>query len=198
MAAVGAHVFRVALPAGDEGDAVGKEEAHERMADLSGARRILQKAMATEAGIFDEAVALGYRFHTVSHHATRVPHFLGELPLVGEAIRVRREDQRMPAADADVLVHAVAIAEADIRVMAKEARQGVPHVRGSAVLCEVVCSAPAASGAFVPPEHRVVDHVSPQRAAQSDPQRCRAHAPNCEFQRPSGSRVPTALPFSRW
>lgn len=142
--------------------------------------------MSAEAGVFHESVALRHRLHAVPEEPARVAHLLCEALLVRETIGGGWKNERMPTADADVFMHAVAVREPDVGVVAEEARERMADVRGPSVFGQVVRSTPAAP-ASVLSEYLVVDDMSPQRAAHSHPQRCRAHVRICEFDQLSGS-----------
>ena len=120
--------------------------------------------MTAEAGVFDEAIPRGDPMDAVAEQAAGVANLLVEDVAVRERIRRRREDERMAAPHADVLMMAVTPRQQDVCVMPQEARQRVPHVRERAVISQVWRAAPAGAAAGVRPEHTVVDRVTPKSA----------------------------------
>ena len=170
MSAVVGDVLRVALTVRHEADAVRQEETPQRMADLPLSRGVLQEAVTAVAGIFDEPLARRDRGHAMAEQPARVSNLLGEARGSREPVGPRREDQRVAAAHADVFVHAAAIREAHVGVMAEEARHCVPDVSPAAVLGQILDAAAAVSTLVSrSAEHIVVDDVAPELAADAEP-----------------------------
>lgn len=167
MPAIVAHVFRIAAAPADEADTVRGEEAEQRMTHLWSDVVVLEERMAAEAGVFNEAIARGDLVDAVAEQAAGVADFLVEDVAVRERIRRRREDERMSAPYADVLVMSVTPGEQYVSVMTQEARQRVPDVRERAVLCQVWCAAAARTAAPARLEQPVVHRVAPDRTAHA-------------------------------
>ena len=169
MTAIVADVFRIALPSCQESNAVCGEETEERMANLSLAVLLLEEAVTAVTGVLDETVSLGHGANTMTEQSARVSNLFREAIARGEAVRIRGVNEQVTAANANVLVHAVAVGEAHIGVVAQETGQRVPNVGPGSVLSQILITATAsACPSACVPEHLVVDHVSPQRAAEAD------------------------------
>jgi hypothetical protein len=65
--------------------------------------------------------------HAVTEQTAEIADFLLELSVCGVGIAVRRENERVPALDADILVMLVAIGHAHVRVVAEKAGQGMAN-----------------------------------------------------------------------
>ena len=165
MPAIAAYVLRIAASPADEADTVRGKEADQRMAHLWSDAVVFEERMAAEAGVFHEAIARGDRVDAVAEQAAGVADSLVEDVAVRERIRRRREDERMPASDADVLVMPVTPGEQHVGVVPQEARQRVPDMREGAVLCQVWCAAVARAALPARLEQPVVDGVAPDGAA---------------------------------
>lgn len=97
----------------------------------------LEERVSAAAGALDEPVSPCHLVHTVPEQSTGVPNALGEDASASERIRVPRKEERMAAADADVLAHAVTLGQQPVRVVTQEAAQRVPNVRRPAVGVQV-------------------------------------------------------------
>ena len=127
----------MAGPRRHEHDPVREEEAADRMADLVRAARRLQEAVTAATGVLDEAVACGHGADAMPEESAGVADLLRESVPVCERILELGVDQRVTAADADVLVNPVAVDEPDVRVMAQKTRQRMADMRCRAVVGQV-------------------------------------------------------------
>jgi hypothetical protein len=169
MAAVVADVLGVALPARQETNAVGGEEAEERVANPGGMVLLFQEAVTAVARVLDEPVSHGHGVDAMAEQPTGVSDLLGEALAMSKPVRTGRKNQRVTAPDADVLVHPVAIGETNIGMVAQETGERVPNVGSGSILAQILSAAAASPGsAGRPPEHLVVDDVPPQSAAETD------------------------------
>jgi hypothetical protein len=105
----------------------------------------------------------------------------------------------MTAPDAHVLVQAIALGQAYIRVMPKKAGERVAHMRGLAILPQVLrATAAVRDGSGHPPQHLVVDDVAPEGATETHPARRTSggilHVDQCVFWRLAGSTGYQKLP----
>ena len=119
--------------------------------------------------VLDEAVAQRHVLDPMTEQAAQVPDFLLELRLSVVGIVLFPEQQRMATDDADVLMTPVAIDEAPIDVVPKEALQRVADPGHGSVLPQVGRTAPAVSTlSRGRAKHAVVHVVSPQRAGRAE------------------------------
>ena len=105
----------------------------------------------------------------VPEQPAQVADLLAEAFTTGEGVDLLAIDERMSAAHAHVLVHAVAIYQAYVGVVAEETGERVADVGRRPVLGEV--RRPAAAAAAIAggvPEHFVIDHVAPDPAADPE------------------------------
>ena len=169
MAAVVADVFGITLPARQEANAVGREEADQRMADRAGVGLLFEETVTAVTGVLDETVPHSDGTDTMPEQPACVSNFLGEARAGGESIRAGWENQRVTAPDADVFVNAVAVGQAHICVMDEKTGQGMAHVCPGPVFTQILGAAAASAWpAARVLEHLVVDDVSPHRAAEAD------------------------------
>jgi hypothetical protein len=165
MPAIAAHVLRIAAAPADEADTVRGEEADQRMAHLWSDVGVLEERMAAEAGVFNEAIAPGDPVDAVAEQAAGVADLLIEDVAVRERVGRRREDERVPAPHAHVLVMPVAPGEQHVGVVPQEARERVPDTRDAAVLRQVRRAAAARAAHVCRPKDPVVHRVAPDSAA---------------------------------
>lgn len=169
MAAVVADVLGVALPARQEANAVGGEEAEERVANPAGMVLLFQEAVTAVARVLDEPVSHGHGVDAMTEQPTGISDLLGEALAMSKPVRTGGKNQRVTAANADVLVHPVAVGQTNIGMVAQETGERVPNVGSGSILAQILRAAPAPAGSVGrPPEHFVVNHVPPQRAAETD------------------------------
>lgn len=107
------------------------------MPDLVRAARGFQEAVTAAAGVLDEPVACGNGADAMPEESAGVADLLRESLPVCERILELGVDQRVTAADADVLVNPVAVDEPDVRVMAQKTRQRMADMRCRAVVGQV-------------------------------------------------------------
>jgi hypothetical protein len=88
-----------------------------------------QESVAASTRVLREAISGGHLRDAVSKYSAKVPHFLVELGGLGVRVAISGEEERMAALNADILVMAVALHQALIRVMAKEARERMTDPR---------------------------------------------------------------------
>jgi len=140
--------------------------ADRRMPDHAQAAFLSEKCVAASARILNEPVAFGDGDDAVAEQATQIPHLLAEQQRVRVPVAVGREQQRVTALDADVLVIAVARRETFVGVMAEEARQRVTDPCRGSVGAEVDLAATARPllASAEAAEVVVVDVVPPQGA----------------------------------
>jgi hypothetical protein len=86
--------------------------------------------MPASARVLSQPVALRDGDDVVAEEAAEIPDLLTEQQRVRVRIAIDREQERVSALDADVLVIAVASGEALVGVMAEKARQCVTDSRG--------------------------------------------------------------------
>lgn len=170
MAAILAQIFSIAAAPRQKADAMRGKETHQRMPDFACAARRLQETVPAVTRVFHEAVARRDRRNTVAEQPARISDLLGKVADLGKSVGAGRKDQGMTATDAHVLVHAVALGQAYIRVMPKKTGERVAHMRGLAILPQVL-SATAAARDGHPPQHLVVDDVTPDSATEAHPER---------------------------
>jgi hypothetical protein len=169
MAAVVAHVFRVCAAPSQKSDAVSGQDTDERMSDLFRLRLLFEKAVSAVTGKFNQPIALSDFFDSVPEKPAQIPDLFGEPRPFRESITHCGKHQRVATAHADVLVNAVAIRQTDICVVSEKAGERVPDVGARAVLIEVPqpALATAASSIAVMAKDLVIDHVTPESAAQA-------------------------------
>ena len=128
MAAVVADVLGVALPARQEANAVGGEEAEERMANPAGMVLLFQEAVPAVARVLDEPVSHGHGVDAMTEQPTGISDLLGEALAMSKPVRTGGKNQRVTAANAHVLVHPLAVGQTNIGMVAQETGERVPNV----------------------------------------------------------------------
>jgi hypothetical protein len=134
MAAIVADVLGVALPARQEANAVGGEEAEERVANPAGMVLLFQEAVTAVARVLDEPVSHGHGVDAMTEQPAGVSDLLGEALAMSKPVRTGGKNQWVTAANAHVLVHPVAIRQTNVRVVAQETGERVPNVRSGSIL----------------------------------------------------------------
>ena len=90
----------------------------------------------------------------MTEQPTGIADLLGESLAMSKPVRTGGENQRVTAANADVLMHAVAVGQTNIGMVAKETGERVPNVRSGSILAQILRAAAAPPGsAGRPPEH---------------------------------------------
>ena len=155
-----AGVLAEARPCTDKRDRVTGDEADERVMNHSLRRRTLDERVAAVAGVLSAAMPHGHGVHVVAEQAAEITDAF--LKPIASVVRVLfdAEEQRMAASHACVLRMPVAYGDPFIGVMPQEARERMPDANHLIVVTQV-CASAAGARASVPPEHAVVDRVSP-------------------------------------
>jgi hypothetical protein len=185
MTAVVTDIFRIARSSREKADAVGGEEADERVADLSQRSFVFQEAVPAVTGEFGQPIPLDDRFHPMTEQPAQIADLFRESFALRKRVGTGGEQEGMTTANTDVLVNAVSIRQGDVGVMSQKAGQGMTHVCARPVLREVMLTAAAtarlvASGC----EQSVVHDVAPEGAAQ-----LHTGAPPTVKAKSNGSRV---------
>jgi hypothetical protein len=157
VSAIETTVFAVAIPSLDEGHAVPRHPADERVRDPGEILLREQKAVTALAGVLDVAGADSDLMNDVAGQAAQIANPLVELPGGLVRVGVHRQEQRMPAADTGVFVVTGASAGADVGVMAEEASQHMTRMSDPAVLEEERLAATSAPWAAIGGDRSVVD-----------------------------------------
>ena len=129
MAAVAAEIFVVALATLREMQIVTREQANGRMFDHAATRVLFEKGMAAIACIFVKSLSCGHVMDAMTEHVAQIPDFLFETVVVRVGIVFDREQQRMTALPAHILVMAGSLCNAHVIVTEYKAGDGVGNTR---------------------------------------------------------------------
>jgi hypothetical protein len=113
-------VFGETSPFGQEVDVMARDDAHGRMTDVSLDPGVREERVATETGVFLEAITSGDVAHLVSEHPTQVTDLLFERRRGRVRVVIGEEQQGVAAPGAHIFMAPVAIRELLVGMLAEE------------------------------------------------------------------------------
>ena len=182
--AVQTSVLHVAAPPLDEGQSVAGHPAREGVADTGETVLGEEEAVPAGAGVLGESVTDGDLVDRMSDCPATELETLAEWDSVRVRIAVHRQEKRMSAAEARVLMVTRASVDAEVGVVARQAAEDVAGVGDPSVLEEERLMAAAAPWA-IRGDLAVVDLVAENATQPRSPPRGRSAARD-------------ALPVGRW